>query len=223
MRHGGTAVVQDVADALYDIMSNAALEQVPGAVVRRAREIGPVLMEITGRPLLDGHRPTDRLAYEVRVSRGDAPAVLKRDPPGAVVGMSCPDCSGPLFDLGGTAVRASGAGSATPGPPKSLAAAQDDTVERALYAALRALEDKVSLSHRVTASAEATGATRVAARSRQSEREAQGSAAVLRRLLVEAAGPTDAPDGSRRPRATDPRPHPSRHHHAVRRARGRYR
>ncbi len=186
VRHGGTAVAQDAADALYDNMPNAALDQVPGAVVRRARDIGPLLTEITVRPLLDGHRATDRLAYEVHVSRGDAPGVLERDPPGQVVGMSCPDCSGPLFDLGGTdnprfRCRVGHAWS-----PQSLAAAQDDAVERALYAALRALEDKVALSHRVAASADATGATRVAARSRQSAREAQGSAAVLRRLLVDA-------------------------------------
>jgi two-component system chemotaxis response regulator CheB len=186
VRHGGTAVVQDLADALYDAMPTAALDQVPGAVVRRARDIGPVLGELTGRPLLDGHRPSDRLVYEVGVSRGDESGIVEFDPPGSVVGMSCPDCSGPLFDLGGSdnprfRCRVGHAWS-----PQSLGAAQDDAVERALYAALRALEDKVALSNRIANTAEAAGSARVAARSRRSAQEALNSAVVLRGLLLDA-------------------------------------
>ncbi|NMO90699.1 chemotaxis protein CheB [Actinomycetospora sp. TBRC 11914] len=184
VRHGGTAVVQDTADALYDAMPAAALDQVPGAVVRSARDIGPVLAEIAGRPLLDGHRPSERLAYEVRVSRGEAPGILERDPPGPVVGMSCPDCSGPLFDLGGQDNPRFRCRTGHAWSPQSLGAAQDEAVERALYAALRALEDKVALSNRVARSAQATGSARVAEKSRRSAEEALRSATVLRRLLV---------------------------------------
>jgi two-component system, chemotaxis family, protein-glutamate methylesterase/glutaminase len=185
VRHGGSAVVQDTADALYDAMPTAALDQVPGAVVRPARDIGPILTELAGRPLLDGHRPSERLAYEVRVSQGEEPGILEHDPPGPVVGVSCPDCSGPLFDLGGADNPRFRCRTGHAWSPQSLGAAQDEAVERALYAAMRALEDKVALSHRVAASAEAGGAVRVAARSRRSAQEALHSAAVLRRLLLD--------------------------------------
>ncbi|HEY2194012.1 MAG TPA: chemotaxis protein CheB [Actinomycetospora sp.] len=194
VRHGGTAVVQDADEAHYDAMPNAALEQVPGAVVRRARDIGAVLAEITSRPLLEANRPSNRLTYEVRVSRGAEREMLEHDPPGRPVGISCPDCSGPLFDLGGAdnprfRCRVGHAWS-----PRSLGYAQDDAVERALYAALRALEDKVALSHRIAASADATGAVRVAEKSRRSAREGLHSATLLRRLLVaggRSVGPAD--------------------------------
>lgn len=186
VRHGGNAVVQDLTDALYDAMPTAALDQVPGAVVRRARDVGPVLTELTGRPLLDGHRPSDRLAYEVRVSRAEEPEALEHDPPGPVVGMSCPDCSGPLFDLGGSDNPRYRCRTGHAWSPQSLGVAQDEAVERALYAALRALEDKVALSNRIARTAEAGGSPRVAARSRRSAEEALHSAVVLRGLLIDA-------------------------------------
>ncbi|MHC1559014.1 chemotaxis protein CheB [Actinomycetospora sp. C-140] len=197
VRHGGTAVVQDAEDALYEAMPTAALEQVPGALVRRARDVGPTLDEILARPPLDVARPSAQLVYEVRVSRGEGYEMTERDPPGRPVGMSCPDCSGPMFDVGSEErpryrCRTGHAWSAA-----SLGAEQDDAVERALYAAMRALEDKVALSRRLAASAEARGAASVAERSQRSAEEALGSATVLRRLLTGRGG-TEGDDGSER-------------------------
>lgn len=194
VRHGGTAVVQEPADALYDAMPTAALDQVPGALVRRAREIGPALAEIIARRPLDVARPSAQLAYEVRVSRGEEPEMTEHDPPGRPAALSCPDCSGPLFDLGSDdrpryRCRTGHAWSAV-----SLGAEQDEAVERALYAALRALEDKMALSRRVATSAEGRGAGRVAERSRRSAQEALRSVTVLRRLLTDATSHSDAED-----------------------------
>ncbi|MEJ2863782.1 chemotaxis protein CheB [Actinomycetospora flava] len=199
VRHGGTAVVQEPGDALYDGMPTAALEQVPGALVRPAREIGPALTEIVARRPLDVARPSAQLAYEVRISRGDEVEMTEHDPPGAPAGLSCPDCAGPLFDLGSEdrpryRCRTGHAWSVV-----SLGAEQDETAERALYAALRALEDKMALARRVASSAEGSGATTVAARSRKSAREAMRSAVVLRRLLTGSGGAANGradPEGS---------------------------
>lgn len=193
VRHGGTAVVQDADEAQFAAMPNAALEQVPGAVVRRARDIGTVLAEITGRPLLEANRPSRQLAYEVRVSRGQEPGMLEHDPPGRAVGISCPDCSGPLFDLGTTDTPRFRCRVGHAWSPRSLGSEQDDAVERALYVALRALEDKVALSRRIASSAEDGGATRVARNARRSAHEALRSASVLRRLLLD-GGRSPGPD-----------------------------
>ena len=194
VRHGGTAVVQEPKDALYDAMPTAALEQVPGALVRPARDIGPALTQVLARPPLDVARPSAQLVYEVQVSRGEGHEMTERDPPGRPAGLSCPDCSGPLFDMGGEdrpryRCRTGHAWSAG-----SLGAEQDDAVERALYAALRALEDKMALARRMAATAEAGGARAVAERSRRSEQDALRSATVLRRLLTGTGG-AESDDG----------------------------
>lgn len=82
-----------------------------------------------------------------------------------------------------------------PGPgtgPLRPGAVRDDDVERALYAALQALEDKAALQHRVAESARVAGAGRVAAHALAAMRGALGDATVLRRLLAGGAGTTGA-------------------------------
>ncbi len=183
VRHGGAAVVQEPVEAMYDGMPGAALDQVPGAAVRPVAAIGAALGEILDRSPLGGHRPSDQLVYEVGVSRGDN-IVADRDPPGEPAGLACPDCDGPLFGVGSGGhgryrCRVGHAWSSG-----SLGVAQDDTVERTLYSALRALEDKASLQHRVAEAAASTGQTGVATRARQAADAAHGDADVLRRLLI---------------------------------------
>ena len=82
-----------------------------------------------------------------------------------------------------------------PGPgadPLRPGAVRDDDVERALYAALHALEDKAALQHRVAESARVAGAGRVADQARAAMRGALGDATVLRRPLAGGAGTTGA-------------------------------
>lgn len=194
VRHGGAAVVQDPTDALHDGMPTAALRQVPGALVRPAGGIGPLLAEVAARHPLGDNRTSAQLTYEVEISRGQEHEMTQRDPPGAAAGLSCPDCSGPLFDVstGRDPRYRCRVGHAW--SPESLAAEQDDVVERALYVALRALEDKVALAHRVATTAQAARAAGVASTSRRSAQEALRSATVLRRLLVAPAEPDEGVD-----------------------------
>jgi two-component system, chemotaxis family, protein-glutamate methylesterase/glutaminase len=49
VRRGGTAVVQDPDDALFDAMPRAALAQVPDAIVRPLARIAEVFSELTAR------------------------------------------------------------------------------------------------------------------------------------------------------------------------------
>lgn len=191
VRHGGAAVVQDPDEALYDGMPRAALGQVPGAIVRPVRAIGEVLREISGRVPMGEHRPSPQLRYEVAASRGADPVTARQDPPGPPAGLSCPDCDGPLFAWGSPEEHRHRCRVGHAWSPGSLAVAQDDSVERALFVALRALEDKASLQHRVAESAQRSGADRVASHARNTMQGALGDAAVLRRLLADGPGHTD--------------------------------
>ena len=185
--HGGKAIVQDPDDALHPGMPRAALDRVPHALVTRPVKIGAALAEIAAvGPDRAGQRPPSALlAYEVAASRPEGPDPENGDPPGTAAGLQCPDCSGPLFEVedGGLPRFRCRVGHGW--GHESLQVAQDEEVERALYAALRALEDKAALSRRVAESALAVGGAGVAARARRSARAALDSAGVLRRLLAD--------------------------------------
>lgn len=183
VRHGGTAVVQDPQDALFPGMPDAALRQVPGAVVRPAAQLGEVLSELARRPVVGGRGVTRQLAYEVAVARESGGAITEGDPPGPPAGLSCPDCSGPLFDLGDTQLLHYRCRVGHAWSEDSLRAEQEDRVEKALYMALQALEEKAALQHRVAAAATTRGSVRVAGRARESAHEALASATLLRNLL----------------------------------------
>jgi two-component system, chemotaxis family, protein-glutamate methylesterase/glutaminase len=182
VRHGGAAVVQDPDDAAFDAMPDAALRQVPGAVVRPAGELAAALVALLGRAVTDVHRRSERLAEEVEVALGRrAPG---SEPFREAAGLSCPDCSGPLYGADG--------------PPQllryrcrighawtqeSLRAAQTVAAERALETALRALEEKAALHHRIARNAEERGSSRLAGRARETAHDALASAALVRDLL----------------------------------------
>ena len=184
VRHGGTAVVQDPDDSLFDAMPRAALEQVPGAVVRPLAEIGAAFSELTARPTFGSHRPSPRLAREIEAVRV-APAVEAPEvPPGPPAGLVCPECSGPLFDLSEDRFLRYRCRIGHAWSERSLGYEQDHGIERALTTALQALEDKADLQHRVAAAAGRRGSDMVASRARRSAHDALASAKMVRELLT---------------------------------------
>jgi two-component system chemotaxis response regulator CheB len=188
-RQGGTALVQEPEDALYAGMPQSALDHVPRARALPAAKLGAAVAELLQNPPDHGADPdrpdpTDRLAAE----EADIAAALPGPTPRLVLGepspLSCPDCDGVLFRLGGD-----------PGPrfrcrvghawsPGSLAAQQSDGVEVVLWAALRALEEKAALQRWLADTAE-TADRPLAARAHRRKAEQTGSeAALLRRMLT---------------------------------------
>ena len=201
VRHGGTAMVQAPEDALYPSMPRAALEQVPGAVVGSARELGVSLGHVLEREVLTGGTAgmSTRLSWEVGVVQQEVAGVTDRDLSTSPAGLACPDCSGPLFELpdGGFVRYRCRVGHAW--SQRSLMYEQDRSVESALYTALRVLEDKVALQRRVAATAELQGAVHVVSMAEKAADEAAHSAAVLRRLLgSEPGAPASGPAGDGR-------------------------
>ena len=80
---------------------------------------------------------------------------------------------------------------------EGLGTEQTQSVETALYMALRALEDRAALQRRIAAAAASQGADRVVARAREAADDAIRSAGVLRRLLEGAPHTHTATTGTR--------------------------
>ena len=120
----------------------------PGCPTRSSpgRQVGAALAEIAARRTWGGHggrrRPCSPTRWR-RAGRGARPR--GGEPPGAAAGLRCPDCSGPLFEVedgGLPRFRCRRRARLGPREPPGRAGRE---VERALYAALRALEGKAAL------------------------------------------------------------------------------
>jgi two-component system, chemotaxis family, protein-glutamate methylesterase/glutaminase len=142
-RQGGIAMVQDPAEASYPSMPKSAMESV---------EVDHVL-PVAGLAA--------RLAQLARTPAPTNGGQIGREPemeewlgqPGAEIGVpsgfTCPDCHGALWERPeGELVRyRCRTGHAF--SPDSLAQAQEEGLEAALWAALRALEERISLARRI--------------------------------------------------------------------------
>src|SRR5690349_8280788 len=110
-------------------------------------------------------------------------------------GLTCPDCQGALSELtpgrGWYRCRVGHAWS-----EEALLAAQGDIFERALWTALRSLDEKASLARRMRDAAKARGNTMAAERYGRRAEEATEAADVLRARLTALPDWRLADDGS---------------------------
>lgn len=183
---GGATVVQDPGDALYDGMPRAAMRLVQVDHVVPADDLGKVLAERVG-DLVDPARspelsPLEQVEADI-AERGDAGLSNKVGRMGAESGLSCPDCQGSLVRLADAPSRyRCRVGHAW--TEDALLSEQSVTLERALWAALRMLEERGALARRLAAAAGDRVDPVMARRYGESVRESEASAAVLRRVLL---------------------------------------
>jgi two-component system chemotaxis response regulator CheB len=186
---GGTAVVQDPEDALYGNMPASALEQVPAALVHPAAKIGGVLADLVRMPAEAASRePDDLLAVETEIAAVGAPTTetLAQAVPSP---YSCPSCHGVLFELPGKPAPRFRCRVGHAWSPGTLAEEQNAAAADALWAAVRALDEKADLLERMADGAAQHGyvhsARAYAGRALQARRQADS----VRGLL------DDEPDG----------------------------
>jgi two-component system chemotaxis response regulator CheB len=180
-RQGGVAVVQDPADAMYAGMPASALEAVGADHVVRAAGIGPLLAGLAAEEVDGGPEPDDDMRKEVALME-EGERVMEGDHVGRPSQWPCPDCSGVLWEVGDEVprfrCRVGHAWSA-----ESLLHAQSEEVEFALWMALRSLEDRVALNHKMADRAELTGRGKSAAKFRSDAHDITRSIEILRQLV----------------------------------------
>ena len=187
---GGIAVVQDPADALVSSMPASALAEVGADYVAPVDTLGRLIDQLTRQdidPALFAAAPTESVAQlerEVAIARIDEEAHQQAERYGVPSRFGCPDCGGVLWDTRGDRgpmrFRCETGHAYSAG---SLAEMQADAVERALWAALRALEDKTELAR---ARAELAKSRRLETLARQLEVQVQATqehAAVVRTVI----------------------------------------
>lgn len=196
-RQGGIAVVQAPEDALFDSMPASALEGTGADYVSPAGEMGPLLERLVSETIdlalsavPDGETP---LLREVRILEGDDESL--REHVGIPSPWPCPDCNGVLWEIDDGPLLRFRCRVGHAWAADALLEQQGDGVEAALWMALRALEDRVSLSSRLAERAARSGRKLSALRYQEEFESMNRSADILRRLLT--APPTGVATGAR--------------------------
>jgi len=182
---GGLTVVQSPDDAIYPGMPRSVLRHVEVDHVEPVARIGTLIADLVRDVAQDSAPPaSEMLCLEVEVSSDDAGGGI-----GDIAGigttttLTCPDCAGSLVEMPDERTRyrclVGHAWTAD-----ALFYSFDGGLERALWTALRTLEEKTALARRLSAQTRHTGLDLVADRYARQEEEALAAADVLRKYLL---------------------------------------
>jgi two-component system chemotaxis response regulator CheB len=192
-RHGGVALVQEPSEALAPSMPVSAIAHVAVDRVLSVSELGTALVDLAKEPApVDGGAGPDDLQIEVDMGELELDAMQRHERPGDPSGFSCPDCGGGLFELrDGELVRfRCRVGHAWSG--HSLLGQQAETLESALWIALRSLEERAALSRRLLAGAVDRGHPMSAQRFEEQAGHAQRAAERIREFLLGQVNPRES-------------------------------
>lgn len=177
---GGLAVVQDPKDALVSGMPESAIATTAVDYVRPIAEIPDLLGRLVSRKVEQGEGPA------MQGSAGaNGPDVELVDPKGAPSAYTCPECNGTLWEVEEGKVLRYACRVGHSFSVESMLQDQSDAAERAVWAALRALEERADLAERMAKRARLAGLHSLDKRHSELAASAANDAAVLRRLLME--------------------------------------
>jgi two-component system chemotaxis response regulator CheB len=195
-RRGGIAVVQDPEEALFPSMPQSAVDHVPVDHVVRLDQMSALLNELAHRnPVAEETVESDDTEKEVEFSELDMARITHAEAhPGVLAPFGCPDCGGTLWEVReGELVRfRCRVGHAW--TSEGLLASQSETLDAALWTALRALEESAALSQQLADRAQRRGNARLAERLADNALLASRRADVIRNVLL--ADRPEPPDSS---------------------------
>lgn len=182
--HGGLALVQDPDEALYGGMPANAIAHVSVDAIARSDQIANTIVRMVNGDW--DERSAD--AEDARpVERAGEPVV-----------SICPECGGVLSEERGAGPTQWRCKVGHRYSPESLADAQAHGVEGAIWAAIRALEDRQQLLERMAEQSEDRGLSYSARAFRRRADQASEQAVLVRDALESAMGGTLRPVGDER-------------------------
>jgi two-component system chemotaxis response regulator CheB len=183
---GGVAVVQDPAEAYCGDMPRSALEYVATDYCVPLEELGGLLDRLARTPIDSQRkrRPSQTLEQEVGGQLAAPDAVNRPPQNGNPSHFSCPDCGGVLFELNEEGLLRFRCRVGHDYTGEALWTGQQDTLDLALWAAVRALEEKGALARRMAASARERQQSFSLPRFEAQAREAEQQALLLRQLVM---------------------------------------
>ena len=148
---GGLAVVQDPDDARYGDMPRRAMEHLPVDHCVPIAEMGALLARLVREPALPAatFSVPEQIKIETRMAEMKDNDIALMHKIGNLSPFTCPSCSGALWEINDTHVLRYRCHTGHAYTAESLSDDQTDSTENALYAAVRALEEKGRLAQAI--------------------------------------------------------------------------
>ena len=180
---GGVAIVQDPQDAAFPDMPANAMQTADVDYVASVVDLAPLLVSLVRSGATATALPLEvPLETQEEASRADEP--LASDELGPPSIFTCPDCSGTLFEIsdGGAVRYRCRVGHAY--SAEAMESAQNEAAERALWSALRALEERIDLLRKMAQRAEDRGHQTVAAMFESRANDVNKDLDAIRNILI---------------------------------------
>lgn len=189
-QRGGIAAVQSPDSALFQGMPTSALENVAVDHCAPPAELAEIIVRLAHEPVDEEGAPpvSEQMEREAQIAELESGDLLADERPGTASGFTCPECHGGLWELrDGELIRfRCRVGHAYSGD--SLLADQSQSLEAALWVALRVLRETAALARRLTERAQEQGHSRAAARFREQAEDADQRVELLRGVLLRGDG-----------------------------------
>lgn len=194
-RRGGLVLVQDPAQAAYDSMPRSVVRATANPAVAPVAELASEVIRLTAQEIgtepPDTGAPDQELAEEIGGLLEGAPETntLTRD----YTGLSCPDCGGPLYATFSEKAETYDCLVGHRWSPESLFEGHSAAVERAMWLAIRSLDERGRLAARLADGAQTRGHELSARQFAEAAQEARHAANVIREAIAGMSA-TVAPD-----------------------------
>jgi two-component system chemotaxis response regulator CheB len=194
-RGNAITVVQDPADAAFPEMPQTALNRASPDHLVRLADMPRLLASLVREPAAEKATPPDKLRYEVEIARDGHARMKDMDHFGRRSVLSCPDCGGVMWEAADGDVTRFRCHVGHAYTAELMNLAIDESLQRALASARRALDERIALLDRMAGQAN-NGGSRLAddwrERAREYEREARTIDDAIARLNRLAAEPEPA-------------------------------
>jgi two-component system chemotaxis response regulator CheB len=192
---GGIAIVQDPEEAMAPSMPRSAIAAVNVDHILPLAEIAPLLTALAREWAEAAPTTSGSHVQPMEPDRAAEPIALgEQDRPGRVSVFTCPECSGTLWEHEDGGILRFRCRVGHVYSPDSMLAAQTDSVDRALWVALRALEERAALTRRLAERARDRNHHWVAGAFAERANAAAEHAELVRQLLVDRTGTHLVPD-----------------------------
>ena len=182
---GGIGVVQDPNDALFPGMPTSAMRYNNPEYRVPATEIGPLLVRLAREMVHEVVKEApEAMEKEAEIAALDMSVVGDPDKVGKSSVYGCPECGGVLWEMEEGPLLRYRCRVGHAYTADNLLSEQSLHLEAALWAALRGLEEKASLVHRLATRSRDAGHGMLADRYAEQEHDAQQHAAVIRDLIL---------------------------------------
>lgn len=182
---GGAVIVQDPADARFPELPSRALLALDPERVLPIDGIGSAIAALVGQPARAATAAPRDLALEAAFDRAEAATPAQMDELGALTTLACPECHGPLWQLGDEALRRYRCYLGHVATGRDLVAMTGEQAESALWSAVRALDGQAAILEALAVDAQRIGGRGNTSAYGARAREVRAQADVARRFVLD--------------------------------------